>query len=151
MKKICLFCLMFCLGASVISAQEKINEAQQLGSVAGVALACNAGKKLDDYELIASYIMANQATDEKARKEAFGQYAEEKLRTYNYQRKEKPTPCPQVLQTFSNLPLFKSVIYKDGTIKLPDGKVLKPKASNVKRPENAKQNKRNYMVPGRGD
>ena len=57
-----------------------INENEQLGMTAGLALACNAGGKLDDYELIASRIIANTSQTDLEQKKAERQYAEAKFR-----------------------------------------------------------------------
>ncbi len=128
---------------------KSMTDAQQLGAMAGVALACNAGSRLDDFELISSYILGNSAKTEEDREKAFKEYASEKLRTYNLQRDHQPTPCPEVLQTFYHLPIFATIIYADGTVKLPDGKIIKAKTQAQK--ERAKNMpKRNYMKPGRG-
>ena len=35
--------------------------------------------------------------------------------------------CVEVLERFEEQDIFDSVVYRDGTIKLPNGKVLKPK------------------------
>ena len=107
MKKIILFLCVLSLIPSICKAQlgtKSMTDAQQLGAMAGVALACNAGSRLDDFELIASYIMGNSAATEEARTTAFKEYAAEKLRTYNLQRDQKPTPCPEALQHFYTKP-----------------------------------------------
>lgn len=104
-----------------------INENEQLGMTAGLALACNAGGKLDDYELIASRIIANTAQTDLEQKKAERQYAEAKFRAYKEQKETPQAGCGEILESFSNLPIFKSVVYADGTVKTPDGKVLKPR------------------------
>ncbi len=151
MKKIISFLTVLLAASTLCHAglgTKSMTDAQQLGAMAGVALACNAGSRLDDFELIASYIMGNGAANEEDRTKAFKEYAAEKLRTYNIQRDQKPTPCPEALKHFYNLPIFASVIYADGTVKLPDGKVIKAKTpAQQKRSKN--EPKRNYMKPGR--
>lgn len=109
-----------------------INETEQLGMTAGLALACNAGGKLDDYELIASRIIANTAQTDLEQKKAERQYAEAKFRAYKEHKATPQAGCGEILESFSNLPIFKSVVYADGTIKTPDGKVLKPRAGAKK-------------------
>ncbi len=126
-----------------------MTDAQQLGAMAGVALACNAGSRLDDFELISSYIMGNSAVTDEERTHAFKEYATEKLRTYNLQRDYKPTPCPEVLKHFYNLPIFASIIYSDGTVKLPDGKIIKSKKNSQKK-QTGNEPRRNYMIPAKG-
>ena len=118
---------------------QNMTEAQQLGTWAGIALACNAGNRLDDFELIASRIIGNQATSDEERTTAFKEYASEKLRTYKLQKSKPASSCTQVLEHFDKLPIFRSVVYPDGSVKLPDGKVL-----SVNSKDNTKE-KRVYM------
>ena len=127
-----------CTAFARSSKLQNMSEAQQLGAWAGMALACNAGNRLDDYELIASRIIGNQAGSDEDRLKDFKEYATEKLRTFNLQRKTPAEPCNQVLAHFDELPIFKSIVYPDGSVKLPNGKVL---SSQEKQP----QSKRIYM------
>lgn len=108
-----------------------MNENEQLGMMAGLALACNAGGKLDDYELISSRIMANKAQTDLEEKKAFRQYAQAKFNTYKEQKDNPQTTCGEILDSFNHLSLFKSVVYADGTVKMPDGKILKPRKGAV--------------------
>lgn len=116
-----------CTAFARSSTLQNMTEAQQLGAWAGMALACNAGNRLDDYELIASRIIGNQAASDEDRMKDFKEYAAEKLRTFNLQRKTPAEPCSQVLAHFDELPIFKSTVYQDGSVKLPNGKVLSAK------------------------
>ena len=113
---------------------EAIRNAESLGATAGPALACNAGKKLEKFELIASYLIGGQASNPKERKELFEFYAAEKLRTYNLQKKSPPSSCSEVLNSFSSLPIFKATVYKDGKVKMPDGKIITPKPLSSDKP-----------------
>ena len=128
-----------------------MTDAQQLGSMAGLALACNAGSKLDDFQLITSYLLADTHPTKKQRDKAFRQFASEKLRTYKLQKKNPIEDCPTILERFYNLPIFNVTIYKDGSIKFPDGKLLKaPTQQDIKKAEAKKSTnepKRNYMIP----
>lgn len=106
------------------STLQNMTEAQQLGTWAGLALACNAGNKLDEFEFIASRIIGNQAATAEERTTSFKEYATEKLRTYNLQRKTPTESCEQVLAHFDDLPIFRSTVEQDGSVRLPDGKVI---------------------------
>lgn len=157
MKKIFLFLCLVSAFPAFSQTLKGMNDAQQLGAMAGLALACNAGNRLDDFELISSYIIANESETVAIRNRRFRQYAEEKLRTYNTQKATPKEECPSILQRFYNLPIFQSTIYADGTVKFPDGKILKPKtkaqmAANEKKAlKKAQEPKRNYMIPARGN
>ena len=127
MKKILLFLCLFSL--PVLAAERTTNgltEAQQLGITAGIALACNAGSRLDDFELIASRIIANKALTAEAEQKGYREFAESKLRAYNEQRNNPQESCGAVLDSFKHLPIFRSVVYADGGVKMYDGSYLKP-------------------------
>ena len=81
---------------------------------------------LDDFELIASRIIANKALTPEAEKEGYEEYAVSKFNAYNMQRKNPQASCGEVLDSFSRLPIFKSVVYADGGVKMYDGSYLKP-------------------------
>lgn len=127
MKKILLF---LCLFSFPVMASERttngLTEAQQLGITAGTALACNAGSRLDDFELIASRIIANKALTAEAEQKGYREFAESKLRAYNEQRNNPQESCGAVLDSFKHLPIFRSVVYADGGVKMYDGSYLKP-------------------------
>lgn len=122
--------MMVCLlTASQAMAQNRtlsnMTEAQLLGITAGTALACNAGAKLDDFELIANRYIANQAVSDAAEMQGYREYGQEKLKTYQEQKKDPQLTCGEVLDSFNRLPIFKTVVYADGSIKTPDGKIIK--------------------------
>lgn len=106
-------------------------DSEQLGMMAGLALACNAGTRLDDYELIASRILANQAQTAAEEKKATKDFATAKFNAYKEQKDSPQASCPEVLDSFNHLPLFKSVVYADGVVKLPNGTFLKPRKGAV--------------------
>ena len=147
MKKIFffLFLLPFVAQAQTLNG---MSDAQQLGTLAGLALACNAGNRLDDFQLISSYIIANQTSSEAQRKKAFEQFAEEKMRTYNMQKAEPKQSCETILEHFYNLPIFGATVYADGTVKFADGRILKPyNKLSPKEKKKKEEARRNYMIP----
>ena len=103
-----------------------LTETQKLGITAGTAYACHADKRLQDFELIVSYILKNKSKTPQIAKKQVQEYAQAKFDAYRKQLYFPSLSCPEILEGFYNLPLLKSVVYKDGTIKLPDGKIIKP-------------------------
>ena len=157
MKKIILGCFLLGLVSVPLSAQtlNGMTDAQQLGAMAGLALACNAGSRLDDFQLISSYIIANENPTEEKRQKAFKAFASEKLRTYNMQKDTPHEDCPTVLKHFYNLDIFNCTVFSNGDVKLPDGKILKAptkaqmkKATAIEKKKKSEP-KRNYMIPPR--
>ena len=157
MRKI-IFILLLCISTDIVKAQtlNGMTDAQQLGAMAGLALACNAGNRLDDFQLISSYIIANENPTEAKRKKAFKSFAAEKLRTYNLQKDAPKEDCVEILKRFYNMPIFSCTIYKNGDVKFPDGKLLKAptdqqkKRALAKEKRKANEPKRNYLIPARG-
>lgn len=128
MKKFCLLGLICLMTTTAIAGSRTINginDNEQLGMMAGLALACNAGGKLDDYELIASRILANTAQTDAEEKKAVKEYARAKFKAYQEQKNMPQATCGEVLDTFNHLPIFKSIVYANGTVKMPDGRILK--------------------------
>ena len=147
MKKIFWIC-MFCTGmiAGQVQATSRtmngITENEQLGMMAGLALACNAGGKLDDYELIASRILSNTAQTDADERKANRVYAEAKFKAYREHKISPNATCGEVLDTFNHLPIFKSTVYADGTVKMPDGQILKPRKGAKVNKKPAQNNKK---------
>lgn len=103
-----------------------MSDAEQLGMTAGLAMACGADKKLEDFDLISARILANQSpTDEAERREA-KVYAQAKWDAMMRQKKGKQSDCKEIIEHFNKLPLFNSIVYSDGSVKLPDGTWSRP-------------------------
>ncbi|MDY6407771.1 MAG: hypothetical protein SPL08_03610, partial [Pseudomonadota bacterium] len=90
MKKLLLLCLLMMAmpaGADDVErTTEGLTEAQQLGITAGLALACNAGSKLDDFELISSRLIANKALTQEIEQKGYREFAEAKFDAYSQQK-----------------------------------------------------------------
>ena len=110
-----------------------LNDAAALGAIAGVAKACQEKpKKIKDYELIAVRLIANKANTASQEKEGYYVYVQEKLKAERKQKNNPQMPCDEVLFRFKNMPLFESVVYRDGSLKLSDGTFLKAKRPPLK-------------------
>lgn len=128
-----LFLLLFLVFPLIAKSDVFFEDAGALGTMAGVAKACGENaQKLDDYELIAVRLIANKADSASQEKEGYRKYVQEKMKA---QRKQKNAPvmsCAEVLSRFENMPLFKSVVYRDGSLKLSDGTFLPAKRPPLK-------------------
>ena len=105
---------------------QKMSDAEQLGMMAGLATACGAEKKLEDFELISARLLANDSPTEESEKQKVWQYMRAKWDAMQRQKQEAPVPCNEILESFNKLPIFNSIVYKDGSVKLPDGSWSKP-------------------------
>ncbi len=111
-----------------------LEEAAQLGTLAGLASACGAQEKLNNYELIAARLIANKSTSEAQEKEGYRRYAEEKFRAMQEHQRTPKMTCGEILNRFQKMPLFKSVVYQDGSLKFYDGTYYPAKGMYVKKP-----------------
>ena len=124
---LCLVCvgLIFAVCASAQNIRS-MSDAEQLGMTAGLALACGSQKKLEDFELIAARLLANQSPSDAAEKQQARVYAQAKWEAMTRQKKGNPSDCKDILEHFDQLPLFNSTVYGDGSVKLPDGNWSRP-------------------------
>ena len=105
---------------------QNLTEAEQLGSVAGLAQACGSNK-LEDFEVIASRILANKAPTEESEYASMKEYVMAKYRVSRSHNRDPQMTCTEILDHIDKLPIFNSVVYADGTVKMFDGSWLKPK------------------------
>ena len=120
MKKIILLFLLYTF--PVYSAQLSLfEEAAQLGTMAGLADACGSKDKLKNYELISARLIANKSNSEEEEMQSYRRYAEEKVRAKRKHQKSPQITCGEILKRFESMPLFKSIVYKDGSLKFYDG------------------------------
>lgn len=117
-----------------------VSPTQQLGISAGVALACQVDRDdLKNYEMIASRLIANPLPSDDAEKVALEEYAKAKLTAYEDQKKKNTMNCTEVLSRFHNQKIFDAIVYQDGTLEMPDGKIIKPKRPVMKMPSAPKK------------
>ena len=110
-----------------------LNDSAALGTMAGLAKACDEDiQKMEDYELIAARLIANKANTASQEKEGYYTYVQEKLKAERKQKNDPQMSCDEVLRRFENMPLFESVVYRDGSLKLSDGTFLKAKRPPLK-------------------
>ena len=126
--RLLLFGISILIPISSLQAQniQKMSDAEQLGMMAGLAAACGATQKLEDYELISSRLIANPAPSEQIEKQQIRFYMQSKWEAMQRQQKDPPVSCKEVLEHFNELPIFNSIVYRDGSVKLPDGAWSKP-------------------------
>jgi len=121
------FALLFFVLAQPVIAQniKSMSDAEQLGMTAGLAMACDSSK-LEDFEVIASRLIANQSATDEIEKKEVRVYTQAKWDALQRQKKGNPADCKEILEHFDKLPLFNSYVYGDGSVQLPDGAWSKP-------------------------
>ena len=126
MKKM-FFILCALLFISPVSAQEQQSEPAQLGTIAGLAMACGGGKQLYTYEEITSRLLSNTAANEKIEKSMYLEYARAKADSFREQSTRKRVSCNEIMNSFYKMPIFKFELYVDGSLKTPEGRYLLPR------------------------
>ncbi len=97
------------------------NSPAAFGMIAGVAYACKAGKKLEDFELIVSKLLANSAPSKEMENAFAKEYAQAKKASAIKQKTTPPMPCSRFLKEFNKQKIFQSMVFSDGSVKNPDG------------------------------
>lgn len=120
-----LCCFIFCFTVQAQNVQN-MSDAEQLGMMAGLAAACGAEKKLEDFELISARLLANDSPTEESEKQKIWQYMKSKWDAMQRQKQDAPASCNEIIEHFNKLPIFNSIVYKDGSVQLPDKTWSKP-------------------------
>ncbi len=127
MKRI--VCALFFVLCSIVPVRAQMpymEEVRALGAIAGQGLACGASK-YDTFELLARAILLTKSPSDKLQNDAIYAYSEEKANVYMSKEMDGFFECAQINKRFDNQDIFKAVLYADGTIKMPDGKILTPR------------------------
>ncbi len=125
MKKfIALFCISLCISFNAEASY--VDEMEELGTMAGIGLACKASK-FETFEMISAAILRAKATSQKQENKGIIAYNTAKANSYTKQINSKLMPCNEVKSRFDNQQIFETVIYKNGTVTTPDGKTISPR------------------------
>lgn len=117
------FAGVFRANAAPITYEE---EMYALGAVSGQGLACKSSK-YHQFELLARAIVVGKAPNAAVQEAGLRQYAAGKATTFMDVEDSNFAECSTIIQGFDNQPIFKSVLYSDGRLKLPDGTIITPR------------------------
>ena len=118
------FVLVF-LKATSLQAQY-LEDLETLGYVSGEGLACGA-KRYKAYELISRAYLVSSAKSDEEQKKGMYKYNTAKADGYLTKKHSGLLGCDEVLRRFDNQKIFKTKVYKNGTLKMPDGRIIKPR------------------------
>ena len=126
MKKFLLLCSVFASFASAVSAQMPyMEEVKALGAVSGQGMACGSSR-YTTFEMLARAIMLTKAPDLETMNEAMYAYNQAKANAYMSKQMDGFYECPLIVRRFDNQDIFNTTLYADGSLKMPDGKIIKP-------------------------
>lgn len=103
-----------------------MEEVKALGAVAGQGLACGS-EKYDTFELLARAILISKAPNNKLQADAMYAYNEAKANAYVSKQMDGFYECAGINRRFDRQDIFRATLYRDGTIKMPDGKIITPR------------------------
>lgn len=109
--------------AKPITYQE---EMYALGAVSGQGLACKSSK-YHQFELLARAIVVGKAPNAAVQQDGLERYAAGKASAFIEAEETRFAGCAEIVRRFDNQPIFKSVLYSDGRLKMPDGTIIKPR------------------------
>lgn len=130
MKKTILFiALLGCLHTAPCLAQKMsyMEEIRALGAVSGQGLACGSSK-YETFEMLARAILISKASSDREQARAMQVYNEEKANTYVSKQMDGLFECAQINRRFDAQDIFNAKLYADGTIQMPDGSIITPRA-----------------------
>ena len=127
-KLLAIFGITFFFTQKALAAPQPtyMEEVQGLGYLAGEGLACNASK-YHTYEMIARTFLVSKAKSDDEQAQAVEVYNEAKANAFIVKMKDGLSNCASIVQSFDHQKIFKTIIYGDGTLKMPDGKIIKPR------------------------
>ena len=117
------------LVASLSPAQaDYLEDVKNLGYISGEGVACNA-KRYPSYETVARAFLVSAAKSDE--EQARGMYAYNAAKASAYMRISRSGyfNCDEINKRFDKQEIFNTKLYKNGTLKMPDGKVIKPRVA----------------------
>ena len=97
-----------------------------LGRVAGQGLGCKS-QKYHQFELLARALVVGKAANDDIQSAGMFEFNNGKATAFIELEDSNFADCSDILPSFENQPIFKSVLYSDGRIKLFDGTIITPR------------------------
>ena len=127
MNKFILFLSLFMFFSKESLAQiSYLEEMEELGTIAGQGLACGS-RKHDSFEMYARALMLTKAPSDTQLQRAAKIYNQAKAGVVVAKRMDGGYLCNDTIAKFDRQLIFDIVLFEDGTMQLPDGKILTPR------------------------
>ena len=123
-----LIAVLLCLGVATpaFAQMSYEDEARALGAVAGQGLACGSAK-YDTFEMLARAIILTKSPNDELMDKGLKIFTEEKADVFISKQLDNFSDCANIVSRFDAQDIFKITLYGDGTLKMPDGKILTPR------------------------
>jgi hypothetical protein len=127
MKQVITLGFFLFLGISSVKAEsDYLESVKSLGYISGEGLACNVAT-YPAYEHLARAYLVSSARSDEEQGQGMYQYNQAKVRAYLRERRESRANCAEVTYRFNNQKILKAKLKKNGTLIMPDGKVITPR------------------------
>ena len=103
-----------------------LDEMQALGTVSGTAMACGS-PKYETFEMLARAILITKAASDQVQEKGMKAFNSAKVEAFVSKQKNNLFDCDEINARFDKQKIFKTTLYRDGTIKMYDGKVFRPR------------------------
>jgi hypothetical protein len=105
---------------------EYLEDVKNFGYISGTGIACNASR-YKIYETIARAYLLSAARSDKEQADGMVAYNTAKAEAFISKRDDGLWDCDDLNRRFDKQKIFKTKVYKNGTLKMPDGKIIKPR------------------------
>lgn len=124
--KFLLSLIAFILVNTAIVKAEYLEDVKSMGYVSGEGIACGA-RRYKAYETIARAYLVSAAKSDTQQAAGMDAYNEAKARAYLAKRHDGLYGCDEINQRFNQQKIFAAKLYKNGKLKMPDGKIFVPR------------------------
>lgn len=111
---------------SITAKADYLEDVKSMGYVSGEGIACGA-RGYKSYETIARAYLVSAAKSDEQQEAGMNAYNEAKARSYLAKRHDGLYDCDEINARFNQQKIFTAKLYKDGKLKMPDGKVIIPR------------------------
>lgn len=123
--KYVIFLITFILAISSAKA-DYLEDVRNLGYISGGGIACGA-RRYKSYELVARAYLVSAAHSDDEQEKGMYEYNTAKAQAYIQKRRDGLIGCEEINQRFERQKIFKTKLYKNGRLKMPDGKIITPR------------------------
>jgi len=109
-----------------IAKADYIKDVENFGYISGTGLACNA-QYYPAYETIVRAYLISAAHSDEEQGKGMRAFNSAKVEAFISMQQDDLWGCNELNERFNKQKIFKTKLYKNGTLKMPDGQVIKPR------------------------
>ena len=125
MKLIVSIIVFMLISANNVQA-DYLEDMKNFGYVAGGGIACDA-PRYKAYSLVTQAYLVSAARSDEEQEKGMIAYNEGKAHAYLLTKSRNLMDCGEIRERFERQKIFKTKLFKNGILKMPDGKVIRPR------------------------